>query len=317
MDKTIKKTIVIFYYTQSGQALDIARNLCIPLENGENEVIYKAIEPETPFPFPWTCWTFFEAFPESRLGIPTCKIKEIDLTDVANADLVIIAGQSWYLSPSLPLHAFFQDEKIKAYLKGKNIVNVSGCRNMWIMAQRKIRKYIYEAGGNYVGHIVLQDKAPNLISVLTIVRWLFDNQKAASRWLPAAGVSENDMKNVSRFGVIIEDTLKNGEWDALQDKLMQANAVEYKPGVAFLEKAGHRMLGIWAKFIYKKGGYQDKNRSFRIRLFCYYLFFVLYAASPFGLTVFYLTYPLRFFAIKKYRHEMCYELNWNNNMKIQ
>jgi len=316
LDKAIK-TITIFHYTQSGQALDIARNLCIPLENAENKIIYKAIEPETPFPFPWTCWEFFEAFPESRLGIPTGKLKEIDLTDVANADLVIIAGQSWYLSPSLPLHAFFQDEKIKAYLKGKNIVNVSGCRNMWVMAQRKIRKYIYEAGGNYVGHIVLQDKEPNLISVLTIVRWLFKNQKAASRWLPAAGVSDEDIKATSHFGTIIKETLENGEWANLQEKLMQAGAVEYKPSVVFVEKAGHRIFGLWANFIRKKGGYQDKNRSLRIRLFCYYLFFVLYVASPFGLLVFYLTYPLRFSAIKKHKREMCYELSWNDKMKIQ
>ncbi|MDR1730020.1 MAG: hypothetical protein LBR52_05095 [Prevotellaceae bacterium] len=312
-----KKTIVIFYYTQSGQALDIARNICIPLENGENEIIYKAIEPETPFPFPWTCRTFFEAFPESRLGIPTCKIKEMDLTDVAGADLVIISGQPWYLSPSLPLHAFFQDGKIKAYLKEKNIVNISGCRNMWVMTQRKIRKYIYEAGGNYVGHIVLQDWAPNLVSVLTIVRWLFNNQKAASRRLPAAGVSDEDIKAASRFGTILNETLANSEWSGLQEKLMQAHAVKYKPGVTFLEKTGHRMLGIWAKFIRKKGGYQDKRRELRIRLFCYYLFFVLYVASPVGIAVFYLTYPLRLTSIKKNRREMCYELNWNNNMKIQ
>ena len=313
----MRKTIAIFYYTQSGQALDIARNICISLKNGNNKLIYKTIEPEKPFPFPWTCWEFFEAFPESRLGTPTCNLKEIDLTDVAEADLVIIAGQSWYLSPSLPLHAFFQDEKIKAYLKGKNIVNVSGCRNMWVMAQRKIRKYIYEAGGNYIGHIVLQDKTSNLISVLTIIRWLFYNKKSASRWLPAAGVPEEDIKAASRFGSIIEEMLENGEWAGLQEKLVQAHAVTYKPSVVFLEKTGHRIFGLWANFIQKKGEYQDKNRAFRIRLFCYYLFFVLYVASPVGLLVFYLTYPFRLMSIRKHKREMCYELNWNDYMKIQ
>ncbi len=317
MDNIKKKTIAVFYYTQSGQALDIARNICHPLEENGNKVIYKAIEPEKPFPFPWTCFEFFDAFPESRLGIPTCGLKDIDLEDIANADLVVIAAQSWYLSPSLPLHIFFQDEKIKAYLKGKNIVNISGCRNMWVMAQRKIRKYIYEAGGNYVGNIVLQDNAPNLVSVLTIVRWLFYNKKEATRWLPPAGVRDKDIAASYRFGSIINETLENGNWNNLQDELMKAGAAEYKPSVVFVEKAGHRMFGFWANFIRKKGGYQDQKRAKRVWMFCYYLFFVLYIASPVGLIVFYITYPFRYVFIKRHKQEMCYNLGWNDHMKVQ
>jgi len=292
-------TIAVFYYTQTGQALQIAQSVCQPLEAAGNTVIYKAIEPEIPFPFPWTCWSFFETFPETRLSIPTGKLKEIDFSDVNDAGLVVISGQSWYLSPSLPLQAFFQDEKVKSYLKGKNIVNLSGCRNMWVMAQDKIREYISRAGGHYVGHIVLQDNTPNLVSVLTIIRWLFYNRKKASRLLPAAGVSDDDIKNASRFGDIIEKTMENGNWNDLQNELMREKAVIYKPGIVFLEKTGHRIFGIWAKFIRKKGGYQDKRRALRIKMFCYYLFFVLFFISPIGLLVFYLTYPLRIKSIKR------------------
>jgi hypothetical protein len=310
------KKIVVFYYTQSGQALDIARHICMPLEEKGNKVVYKAIEPEKPFDFPWSYMSFFEAFPESRLSIP-CALKPIDLSDVEDADLVLISGQSWYLSPSIPLHAFFQDEKIKAYLKGKKIVNISGCRNMWVMAQRKTRKYIHEAGGDYVGHIVLQDKAPNLVSVLTIVRWLFYEKKEATRCLPHAGVSDEDIKNASRFGYMLEEALENGEWAGLQKKLVEAAAVEYKPSIVFFEKAGHRIFGVWANLIRKKGEYGDKNRAFRIKMFSYYLFFVLYIVSPIGLLVFYLTYPIRYFFVKRHKQEMCYDLSWNESMKIQ
>ena len=300
--------IAVFYFTQSGQALQIAQSVCHPLEEAGHTVIFKTIEPENPFPFPWTCRSFFETFPESRLSIPTGKLKEIDYSDVNDADLVVISGQSWYLSPSLPLHAFFQDEKAKAYLKGKKMVNISGCRNMWVMAQRKIREYISQAGGHYVGHIVLQDRKPNLVSVLTIIRWLFYNKKEASRWLPAAGVSDDDIGNASRFGVIINEMLENNDWNDLQNKLMHEKAVEYKASIVFIEKTGHRIFGIWANFIRKKGGYQDKKRAFRIKLFCCYLFFVLYVVSPIGLLVFYLTYPLRIKSIKKLKQEMCYAL---------
>jgi len=304
----MKKTVV-FYYTQSGQALQIVQSVCQPMEKAGNTVIYKAIEPETPFPFPWTCWSFFETFPESRLAVPVGKLKAFDFSDVEDADLVIISGQPWYLSPSLPLHAFFQDEKVKTYLKGKTIVNISGCRNMWVMTQRKIRQYIYQAGGHYAGHIVLQDNASNLVGVITIIRWLLYNKKEATRWLPAAGVSDEDIKNASRFGVTINETLENGNWNDLQNKLMDEKAVDYKPSVVFVEKVGHRMFGIWANFIRKKGGYGDKRRAFRIKLFCCYLFFVLYVVSPIGLLVFYLTYPLRIKSINKNKKEMCFNLN--------
>jgi hypothetical protein len=310
------KKIAVFYYTQSGQALQIVQNICKPLEESGNKVVYKAIEPEVPFAFPWNYMAFFEAFPESRLSIP-CRLNPIDLNDIEDADLVLIAGQSWYLSPSIPLHAFFQDENVKAYLKGKKIINISGCRNMWVMAQRKIRKYIYEAGGDYAGHIVLQDKAPNLVSVLTIIRWLFHEKKEATRWLPQAGVRDEDIQKSSRFGYVIKEVLESGNWSDLQDELMKEGAVEYKPSVVFVEKAGHRIFGVWANLIRKKGEYGDKNRSSRIKMFSYYLFFVLYVVSPIGLLVFYLTYPFRYFFVKKHKQEMCYNLSWNESMKVQ
>ena len=308
--------IAVFYYTQTGQALQAAQSICHPLENRGNAVVYKAIEPEEPYPFPWTCRSFFETFPESRLSIPVGKLKEIDFSDVNDADLVIVSGQPWYLSLSLPLHAFFQNEKAKTFLNGKNIVNISSCRNMWIMAQRKIREYIYQAGGNYVGHIVLQDHKPNLISVLTIIRWLFYNKKEASCRLQAAGVKDEDIKNASRFGIIINEMLESRNWSDLQNKLMAEKAVEYRPSIAFVEKAGYRIFGIWADFIRKKGNYQDKRRALRIKLFCYYLFFALYVVSPIGLLIFYLTYPLRVRSINKFRQEMCCNLSWNNLMKV-
>ena len=295
------KKIVVFCYTQSGQALQIAENVCSPLKNAGHIIIYKAIEPQEPFPFPWTRESFFETFPETRLSTPTCKLKEIDYSDIGDVDLVIISGQPWYLSPSLPLQAFFKDEKARTFLNNKKIVNISGCRNMWVMAQLKIRKYINEAGGHYVGHIVLQDKSPNLIGVITIIRWLFYNKKEASRCLPAAGVSDADIKNASRFGAIINETLANENWDDLQNKLIDEKGIEYRPHIVFVEKAGHKIFGIWANFIRKKGSYKDKKRAFRIKLFFYYLMFVLYVVSPFGLLVFYLTYPLRIKSIKKFR----------------
>jgi hypothetical protein len=302
-----KHKIALFYYSQTGQALAIAKKVCEPLQQSGCEVVCKEIVPETPYPFPWNTVTFFQVFPESRLGI-ACPLKPMDLSSVKDADLVIVAGQSWYLSWSVPLHSFFLSDEIRNYLKGRNIVVINGCRNMWVMTQQLTRKYIREAGGNYAGFISLQDKAPNLISVVTVIRWLFYNRREETRLLPAAGVSVADIEHSTIFGEAVREALEQNRFVDLQDRLMKADAVTFLPTLYFIEKNGYRLWGKWAKFILKKGPYGDPKRNLWLRFFCAYLFFVLYAVSPFGMLFFYLSYPFRKDSLKKARHENCYNL---------
>lgn len=303
-----KYKIVIFYYTQTGQALAIAESVCRPLAEAGHEVVRKEIAPEEPYPFPWTAMEFFQVFPESRLGVP-CKLKAIDFSDAEDADLVVVAGQCWYLSWSTPLHAFFQSEDVKKYLKGRAIVVTMGCRNMWAMTQRLTRSYIREAGGRYAGFISLQDKAANLISVITIVRWLLYNKKEATRLLPAAGVSPEEISRAAVFGRLIRDALDRRDFSGLQDALMREGAVTFLPTLWFIERNGHRLWGRWAAFILRKGACRDAAREAWLRVFCVYLFFVLYVVSPVGMTVFFLTYPFRRASLRKARRELCYELH--------
>ncbi len=302
-------TIAVFYYTQTGQALAIARSLSAPLEAAGCRVVEREIRPVTAYPFPWSSEAFFQVFPESRLGI-ACAIEPVDLSGaVAEADLVIVAGQSWYLSLSTPLHAFFQSPEVRAYLRGRPVVFVNGCRNMWVMTQSETRRYLREIGARYVGFIELHDRAPNLVSVLTIIRWLFYGRKEATHLLPAAGVSQRDVADADRFGLIILRTLYDGQWEQLQERLMREGAVTFIPHLYFIERNGYRMWGRWAHFVRRRGGAGDPRRQGRLRLFKAYLFFVLYAVSPFGLLFYGLTYPLRRAALKKARREVCYELS--------
>lgn len=302
-------TVAVFYYTQTGQALAIARSLCAPLEAAGCRVVTREIRPVTAYPYPWSSEAFFQVFPESRLGI-ACAIEPVDLSGaVAEADLVLVAGQSWYLSLSTPLHAFFQSPEVRAYLHGRPVVFVNGCRNMWVMTQYETRRYLREIGARYVGFIELHDKAPNLVSVLTIIRWLFYGRKEATRLLPAAGVSQRDVADADRFGLILLRTLYDGQWEQLQERLMREGAVTFIPQLYFIERNGYRMWGRWAHFVRHRGGAGDPRRQGRLRLFKAYLFFVLYAVSPFGLLFYGLTYPLRRAALKKARQEVCLKLS--------
>ena len=296
--------VAIFYYTQSGQALSVAKSIATGLSSMANvQCSMKRIIPQQDYPFPWSKYEFFDTFPETRLGLPPSGIVPIDFSDIEDADLVMVIGQSWFLSPSLPLQSFFTDQEVRAYLNGRNVLFVNVCRNMWLMTSRKVKAYINDAHARLVGHIVLQDDAPNLVSVLTIIRWLMYGRKEGNGVLPAAGISAEDIMGASRFGEVIRRSIIEGDLDHLQERLLEVGAIKYKPSVLFMEKAGHRMFGLWAAFIRRKGGFRDKRRRFRVNLFYIYLLVVLFLVSPFSQLFFYLTYPLQH--VGRNRREDC------------
>lgn len=298
--------LAVFYYTQSGQALDIARSLTQPFEQATAcTVVFKEIRPRHDFPFPWTRREFFDAFPESRLGLPPCGIEPIDFHDVADASLVVIVGQSWFLSPSLPLQAFFVDEEVQRFLQGRKVVFVNACRNMWLMTVLKVHEYLNKAGAELVGHIVLQDETANLVSVATVVRWLLFGKKERAWMLPRAGVAEKHIAAAARFGETMKHAMLTADYRALQEQLVSAGAIHYKPSVLFLERLGHRIFGLWAPFVRRKGDFGDPRRQLRCTLFMVYLLVVLYIVSPIGTLVFWLTYPFRHVA--RHRRTDCLE----------
>lgn len=300
--------IVVFYYSQTGQALKAAKSIVSTM--ADTDVVFKAIVPQRHYPFPWGRKAFFNVFPETRLGLPPSGVEQMDFSDVADADLVMIAGQSWFLSPSLPLQSFFSDEQVKQYLLGRNILFVNACRNMWLMTSRKIQNCIRTMSARLVGQIVLQDEASNLVSAVTIVRWLLDGKKTATRFFPAAGISRVTLNEASRFGTIIEKTWHENAINDLQRRLMAAGAIHYKPSVLFLEKAGYRMFGLWAKFIRQRGDIDSPRRQGRLTIFYYYLIFVLFVLSPFAQLFFWFTYPLH--RVSEQMQKDCYV---DNNLK--
>jgi len=267
--------------------------------SGEITLSYEEIKPKIPFPYPWTSDEFFQAMPESVRGIP-CELQPLSLNGQEHFDLVIVAWQPWYLSPSIPIHAFFQHETAKKLLSGKPVITIIGSRNMWIMAHERIREYLRSMQARLVGNIVLYDKAPNLLSVVSIIHWLFTGEKGRYlQIIPPAGVSDEDIKNSSKFGDIILDSINRNDLEHLRPSLVKAGAVDILPSLVMLEKRGKIFFRIWAAFILKKGTYGDPARIVRIRLFKYYLLTVIYLVSPFASLLYYILKPFRKKAIKK------------------
>ena len=172
------KNVLVIYYSQSGQLERIARNISMPLlESEEINVYFHEVKLEKPFPFPWDKESFFDAFPESFLQIPTALKPISDDLLSRKYDLILLNYQVWYLSPSIPLNSFLKSPEAKVLLNNTPVVTISGSRNMWIMAQEKIKALLKQNGANLKGNIALVDRVGNLISVITIVEWMFSGVK--------------------------------------------------------------------------------------------------------------------------------------------
>ena len=91
------KKVLVIYYTQSGQLLDISKNITQELEDSvEVDLSYYEIKLKKNFPFPWNKKEFFNAFPETFLQIPT-KLEDLENPLLQEKyDLIILSYQVWY-----------------------------------------------------------------------------------------------------------------------------------------------------------------------------------------------------------------------------
>jgi hypothetical protein len=276
------KKVLIVYYTQTGQLKHIVDAVTEPLTQ-DCQLFFEELKPVPAFPFPWNGMPFFQAFPESVREIP-CKLEPFKNDFSLDYDLVILAYQVWYLSPSIPFTSFLKSDKAKKLLNGKPVITVLGVRNMWIMAQERVKAMVAEAGGKVVGNIVMEDPTGNLTSVVTIVRWMMKGQKEPFRWIgrnfPAAGVPEKEIMLGEELGKIIMYYVVINNYLDLQRELVMKGAVKVHPVLFRIEKTGKRIFGIWSKLILKKGSYNDPAREGRLTAFKYYLFAVIYLISP-------------------------------------
>lgn len=275
----MKPSILIIYYSQTGQLKQILDSLTHDIID-RCEIEYVEITPSTPFPFPWTNDYFFDCMPECVLELPET-IEPLAFKN-SNYDLIILGYQPWFLSPSLPTSSFLQSP-YASILQGHNVVTVIGARNMWLNAQEKIKSRLLLHKANLVGNIVFKDNHPNLVSLLTVIRWSFKGQKEAGKWLPEAGVSQKDIAGARRFGSILFE--KINQTNSLHATLLQSEAIDLKPGLIILEKRGITNFRKFAAFIRAKGERGNPERLSRVKLFNRLLLIGIFILSPIsGLT---------------------------------
>ena len=275
----MEKKILAIYYTQSGQMGEIINSFTSPLVEAGISVEKVVIKPVEDFNFPWTGSRFFSVMPACVLGIPA-KLEPLVFKE-DKYDLIIMAYQPWFLSPSIPSNSLLHTDNFRALLKDTPVITISAARNMWINAYVRIRAMLKEAGANLVGNIALFDKHPNPVSFITIFYWMLSGKK--ERYLnifPKPGVAEEDIIHTKVFGETVTEYLNKGTWDGLQDDLLKDKAVEIKYPLMFIEARAKPIFAAWAKIIVKR-----KNQLPWLSAFKYYLFIALFLGAPVLLTL--------------------------------
>jgi len=295
------KNVLVIYYSQSGQLKDIARNIAKPLlDSNEINVVFHEIQLEKPFPFPWDKASFFDAFPESFLQIPT-QLKPVP-AEILNVkyDLVLLHYQVWYLTPSIPTNSFLKSPEAKILLKNTPVVTINGSRNMWVMAQEKMKALLKQNDALLKGNVALVDRAGNLISVITIVEWMFSGVKKKYLGIfPFPGVSDKDIIESSKFGEKIKESLLQDTFDTLQSKLVALDAVKISPYLVSVDKTANKIFRKWSNFIITK----KNTRKIWLKIFNIYLLLAIWLISPIVYILHIFLYPLK---VKKIKQETQY-----------
>lgn len=304
-DNPVKKVLIV-KYSQTGQLSRVASSIAEPLINSSAiDVKTLTIEPEKQYPFPWDFFMFLDVFPESVYLDPP-RIRPLNVNKDERFDLIILAYQVWFLSPSLPITAFLKSETGQRLLQDRPVITLIGCRNMWIMAQEAVKKLLKDANARLIDNVVLVDQGSSIASFVTTPRWLLSGKKDPFWGFPAAGIAEEDIKNACRFGLAIEYGLLKSHEKSGESLLHGLKAVNTDYGLIQSEKVGYRSFRIWGKLLRNIGKQNDPKRKPVLILYLVFLILMILTVVPINIILKRISSPL--FRTQQENTKIIYEL---------
>lgn len=267
------KKVLVLHYSQTGQLKRFMESVVGPLDSSaEVDVVYQNLKPKDDYPFPWPILHFFSIFPECVAMIPP-EMAPLDIDEDQDFDLVILAYQVWFLSPSLPVTGFLKSEAAQKLLKDKPVITLIGCRNMWLMAQEKVKAELRRLNAHLVDCAVLIDQCSSASSFLSTPLWMFTGKQQALSWIPKAGIDPAEIENAKRFGHAIVARLRDKNSGVIDKPMLSGlGAVKINDKLISSEKIAHRSFTIWGKLMRLIGPQQSIRR--RVGLIFYIVFLI-------------------------------------------
>jgi hypothetical protein len=251
---------------------------------------YRRIEPVVPYPYPWPFYKFFNEFPEA-VCLDGCDVNAIEAQE--DYDLIVLGYTSWFLSPSIPVAGFLKSEQAKKLFKDKPVVTVIACRDMWLMAQEKMKILLSDLGARLKDNVVLTDQGRSVYTFVTTPRWLFTGKKNAFWFFPNAGVLESKIDASSRFGERLCDALAKDEEQGDTPMLLNMGAVNVNGKLIATERIAHRSFLIWSKLIKKAGAPYTMGRNIVITIYVIFLLTLIVTLVPLNMLIRKIIYPFK------------------------
>lgn len=274
------RQVLIVHFSQTGQLDRLAQSVCKPLQQcSDIQLDYLQLQPAQPYPFPWPFLDFFRIFPETVLMRPQ-PLLPLAVEASKRYDLVILAYQVWFLSPSQPMSAFLASPEAAQLLKGTPVVTLIGCRNMWLMAQEKLKARLTELGARLVDNIALTDACGTAASFLATPLWLFTGRQKPYSWVPRAGIAETEIIAASRFGVAMAQRLTADNLPIEQPMLQGLGAVRIDEKLIASEKVGNRSFQLWSRLLAALGPQQSRRRAVGLVLYIAFLLCLIVTVVP-------------------------------------
>ena len=283
--------ILVLHYSQTGQLTRAVQSMLSPLAGRTDvQIIWQNLEPVEAFPFPWGFLRFFDTFPEC-VHLDPPPIRPVAFAPDARFDLVVLAYQVWFLSPSLPVTAFLKSAAAQA-LRNTPVITFIACRNMWLSAQEKVKDMLNDVGARHIDNVVLVDQGPAWATFITTPRWVLTGKKNGF-WgiFPPAGVSETEIRAAARFGRALAESLPLLQSTA-GPLLAGLGAVKVLPGYVTGEKIAHRSFRLWGALLRALGKPGDLGRRLVLVVYIVFLVAMILTVMPLSIVVRALLRPL-------------------------
>lgn len=277
--------ILVLYYSQTGQLTRAVQSMMAPVQRDPHfEVVWQNIEPATPYPFPWGFFSFLDVFPES-VHLDPPPLKPLQFDPDAHYDLIILAYQVWFLSPSLPITGFLKSPEARV-LRGKRVVTLIACRNMWLSAQAKVQALLTERGARLIDNVVLVDQGSPWATFVTTPRWLLTGRKNGFwKIFPRAGVSDAEIAAAARFGRALVHGRHLLESETPVPLLSGLGAVKVNPAYVASERIGNRSFQVWGRLLRAIGKPGDRRRRAVLLVYVVFLITMILTVAPLGVLI--------------------------------
>ncbi len=277
------KKVLVLYYSQSGQLSSVVDSFISKLSDEEIQIDMRKIEPLQTYPYPWAFYEFADEFPEA-VHMDGCEVKEIeDLSD--NYDLIILGYTIWFLAPSTPIVGFLKSDQAKRIFKNKPVITLISCRDMWVMAQEKMKILLKNLDAKLIDNVALTDQGKGIYSFVTTPRWLLSGKKDAFWFFPPAGILPEDIEAASRFGERLNTALKENQEKDGQALLKNLGAVNVNGKLIASEIIATRSSKVWAKIIKFFGKKRSFGRKVGLTLYTIFLVILVFTVVPINIMV--------------------------------